>query len=75
MTRSCLRLRKESREIQSVEMMGNYGSSWRVGRDNVTKIAPYGEPGQGAEVPWLAVYKGDDVAFRINCAAVEYIGY
>lgn len=67
------KIANDLRPIQSVAMPG--GGGWAVGRENVTKIELYFENGQMAEVPWLAIYEEDVIAFRVNCAAVEYIGY
>ena len=41
-----------------------------VGSGGVTKIVAYKEPGQGAAVPWLAVYKGQECAARISAEHV-----
>lgn len=37
-----------------------------VGSDGITKIVCYGEPGDGAYKPWLAVYRGDHLAYRMD---------
>lgn len=63
------------RPIQSITTIGGDGRRWRVGDLGITKIEPYSENGQGAKVPWLAIYKGDSIAIRVNCAAVEFIRY
>lgn len=65
----------DTRPIQSVSTIGETGEFWAVGSDGVTKIVPYREAGQGAYVTWLAVYKGDYIVYRVNCAAIEFIGY
>lgn len=64
------------RPIQSVVTLGGEaGEWWAVGRGNTTRIEAYHENGQMALVPWLAIYEGDEIVFRVNGAAVEYIGY
>lgn len=68
-------IENDTRLIQSVIMPGEGGRWWAVGRENVTRIEAYFENGQMAEVLWLAICEGDAIAFRVNCAAVEYIGY
>ena len=47
----------------------------KVGRHGVTKIVCYGEPSQYCEVPWFAVYVGDDVIARVNGAMIEEVQY
>ena len=32
---------------------------FRVGEGSITKIEAYGEPGQMAKVPWIAIYEGE----------------
>ena len=41
---------------------------------DVTKIEAYPENGQMAEVPWIAVWKGDNILYRIpaNLCRIEY---
>lgn len=43
----------------------------KVGREGVTKIEAYDEYGIGDMVPWLAVYKGDEIISRIPAHHVE----
>ncbi len=70
-----MKLENDSRPIQLVVTPGEGGSFWRVGHKGITKIETYFENGQMALIPWIAVYEGDSVKFRINCASVEYIAY
>lgn len=37
-----------------------------IGRGGVTRIECYEEPGQGACVPWFAVWKGQEISRRIS---------
>lgn len=46
-----------------------------VGFNGVTKIEPYEESGQMAPVTWLAVYKGDELIFRIFPAPDTVVYY
>jgi len=46
-----------------------------VGPCGVTKIVPYSENEQMAEVLWLAVYRDEVIIMRMNCAAIESIYY
>jgi hypothetical protein len=41
-----------------------------VGRDGITKIVAYGEPGHMANRPWFAIYKGDHLFARV---AAEHV--
>ncbi len=41
----------------------------------VDKIEAYGEPGQGAMVPWFAIWIDGEIVDRINAAAIEEICY
>lgn len=67
---------EDTRPIQVAVTVGEGGKWWRVGRENVTKIEAYQEAGHGAYVPWLAIYEcNENITFRINCTAVEYVGY
>ncbi len=65
----------DSRSISSVwwdEGMSGY----EVGLGNVTKIVPYQDYGNGAMVPWLAVYQGEHLQVRINvCVLGVEIAY
>ncbi len=46
-----------------------------VGFHDVTRIEPYSETGQMANVTWLKVWKGDVLAARLNCAHMAEITY
>ena len=66
---------EDSRPIVQVVARGEDGRCWNVGHAGVTKIVAYDELGQGNHVPWLGVYVDGLFTTRINCAAVESIGY
>lgn len=42
-----------------------------VGLNGVTKIVAYGENAEFCLVPWLAVYKGDEIAQRIAATGLS----
>ena len=50
-------------------------SYWQVGASGVTRIVAYAEVGQGAYVPWFAVYTGETLTQRVNAAHVEGVQY
>lgn len=68
-----MNLASDTRPIQSVTTQREY--YFCVGREGVTEIKLCFENGQGAEVPWFAVYESDKITARINGAFVEYISY
>ena len=47
---------------------------WKVGFRSCTAIVAYEEPGNGAMVPWLAVYIKDELRLRLPgwCCSIEY---
>lgn len=64
---------QDDREIKAVH--NNLSKiSYILGKDGVTEILSYGEPGQMARVPFLAVHKGDEISHRIpaNQCTIEY---
>jgi len=63
----------DKRPIESVCMSDDSG--WQVGRSDITKIVPYAEPGQGAFVPWLEIWRGDHLIVRVNAATVSSVHY
>ena len=68
-------MRDDERPIRSIATQGEDYSTWCVGRTGVTHIVAYRENGQGASVPWFAVYEGEWLATRVNAAAVESVWY
>ena len=72
MSEQTTQIRNDDRLI-STAWEENFGAS--VGQRGVTKIVPYEENGQGATVTWLAVFKGDHLAARLNCAHLVEITY
>lgn len=49
---------EDKREILTIEYEDT-NREWHVGLDNIRRIVAYPEPGEGAYVPWLAVYQDD----------------
>lgn len=59
-------LAKDPRAIQSIAQGLKEGDwRWIVGVNGVTEIRVYEEPGDGAMVPWFAVYVGEHIDVRI----------
>ena len=65
----------DPRPIISICWGPTYGDEWwYVGmkesgqKSAIVKIVAYEENGQGAPVPWVAVYFGDGIAYRADCA-------
>lgn len=48
----------------------NGREGYAVGHNEVTKIVPYQDYGNGAMVPWLAIYQGEHLLSRINVCAL-----
>jgi hypothetical protein len=62
---------EDERPIHGVESIAHPEEhGWAVGVDGVTKIVIYAEFGQQAYVPWLAIYKGDAIAVRLDAAGM-----
>jgi hypothetical protein len=51
------------------------GECYTVRRFGITRIEAYQEPGQSAYVPWFAVYKENEIAYRVNGALVAIVRY
>ncbi len=66
---------KDTRPIDTAWSDVPDGAGATVGFDGTTRIIPYTENGQGAAVPWLAVYKGDFLWKRLNVANMAEIVY
>lgn len=63
-------LLKDKRPIKVIEWDREDGSRCMVGECGVTAIVAYGEPGEYCLVPWLAVYKSDELVHRIPAGHV-----
>ena len=60
---------EDEREIEQI--FYEDGSDVNVGDSGVTAIKAYGEHGLYCNLPWLAIYKGDEIARRIPANFVE----
>ena len=65
----------DEREIDSIWYPGDRDENYAVGRHGVEKIEPYGEPGQGARVPWFAIWIDGRVVARVNAAMLREVCY
>ena len=61
----------DPRPIESVEFDDPEGSRWKVGESGITEISPYYENGGMAPVPWLAIFKGDEIYSRVMAGKVS----
>ncbi len=66
---------RDKRTIESAWSTGPDEVGATIGFENVTKIVPYWENGEMATVAWLAVYRGDVLWKRLNCAHMAEIRY
>lgn len=68
-------LSKDTRPIQVIvwPAFGNQ-RPLRLGHDGVTRIEAYDENGELAAVPWVAVFKGDDLVLR-TAARHVFVSY
>lgn len=65
------KLGQDRRQIRSISWDDADGSSFSVGQSGVTKIEAYEEYGEQCMIPWLAVYRGDEVAARVPAHKVS----
>ncbi len=70
----------DPRPIKSISWGEVYGDGWwKIGHKydeegrKITKIVSYEENGQSAPVPWVAVYSGDEVVARSDCAGATIL--
>lgn len=72
---------ERAREIEMLEFYHDAGpimlgtnilrGQWKT----VTRIEPYNEAGQGAEVPWFRVWDGDKLVCRVNASSIAVVWY
>ena len=67
-------LSKDTRPIKAIAWDDAEQSHFKVGQSGVTRIEAYDENGSMSFVPWLAVFKGDDIVHRCPADQVS-IGY
>ena len=68
-------IREDDRPILELVFPGVEGAIYRVGTFGLTRIVAYAENGQGASVPWFALYQGEALQTRVNAAHVESVHY
>ena len=62
------RMIDDERKISGV-FYNNGEEGWWIGKDKkITKILVYEEAGNGAMVPWIAVYHADEIYTRVAAA-------
>ena len=66
---------RDPRIIESIDLPGAEQINWTVGAAGVDAIRVYGEPGQGALVPWFAILANGKIVGRVNAAMVEVVIY
>jgi len=66
-------LLSDEREIDSIWFSQDVVIT--VGRNGVTKIEAYGEPGEMALVPWFRILKGDFLYARVNSKMIDTVVY
>ena len=66
---------KDKREIKSVTSSLIDSPEYCVGKYGITKIEAYGEPGMYCDLPWVRIFKGDEVVVRISCYELAGIYY
>lgn len=66
-------LSRDPRPIVSIAWDGP--EYFKVGVSGVTKIVAYDESGHMSNIPWLAVFKGDEIALRTAAdhVAINYL--
>ncbi len=68
----------DPRPIKSISWGDTYGDGWwmvghKFADDPITKIVSYEEDGQVGSVPWVAVYVGDKIVARSDCAGATIL--
>lgn len=65
-------LSQDPRPITSVVWVrSSEGECYRVGHNDITRIEAYDESGHMANIPWIAVFKGDDIVLRTAAEHVD----
>ncbi len=62
---------EDERTIDQIHFYDSEESSFTVGAMGVTRIVAYPETAEYALVPWIAVYKGDYLFYRVAASRVE----
>lgn len=64
-------LSKDTRPITAISWADTEGSRFKVGQNGTTRIEAYDESGHMANVPWIAVFKGDEIVLRTAADHVD----
>ena len=62
---------EDKRPIIGVYFMDSDGGHFEVGSFGCTKIEPYAEGGRNFQFPFLAIYYGESIKFRIPAIMVQ----
>ena len=62
-------------DIRGIYSIQAGGAIYEIDCGGVTDIVPYMEPGQGAYVPWFAVFEDGQITARVNAAYVSQVTY
>ena len=62
---------EDRRTIVGIYWNNEEGEHVRVGNFGYTRIVAYGECGMCCDIPWLAVYKGDELISRVPAWQVQ----
>ena len=66
---------EDKREIKSIQSSLIDSPEYCVGKYGITKIEAYGEPGMHCDLPWVRIFKSDEVVARICCHELAGIYY
>lgn len=64
----------DTRTIQNIYFADDI-HSYRVGQGGITKIVAYAEPALMCDIPWFAVYVGEDLLYRANAYSISTVEY
>ena len=64
-------LSRDQRPINAIYWAAEGADWFEVGRNNITAIRAYDENGQMSHIPWLAVYRGDEIVVRVPAEQVS----
>jgi len=65
----------DTRTIESIQFSLLDSPDFAVGKFGVTKIEAYPEGGMSCDIPWINVFKGDEIIKRICCHQLAAINY
>lgn len=64
-------LSEDERPIKAIYWPGEGAGGFTAGEYGCTKIVAYDENGSMSHVPWIAVFKGDEIAVRLPADQVS----